>query len=394
MHVPVAIIGAGPSGSLLAWILRLRGIESIVLELRSREYVESRIRAGVLEQGTVDMLIKAGVGERLKKESMHHRGVCIGYKNEHYILDFEKLIGRSVTVYGQQEITKDLLGALAGENHNVIYEAPVTAIEDIETDQPTVRYTQDGVEKTLTADIVAGCDGFHGIARQSMPADILEGHDLEYPFAWLGILAEAPPSKEVALFSHHDRGFALLSMRSPEVSRLYLQCALDEKLEDWSDERIWDELDTRLGTPGWDLVRGKIIQKDVTPLRSFFSEPMHHGRLFLAGDASHIVPPTGAKGLNSAVADVSVLSSGLINHFEKDDESLLSQYSEIAIRRNWQVQRFSWGNTAMYHQYPDNNSFTRRMQEAQVEYLVSDEAPQIVYAQNHTGVPIEHWPDI
>jgi p-hydroxybenzoate 3-monooxygenase len=393
MHVPVAIIGAGPSGSLLAWILRRHGIESIVLESRSRDYVESRIRAGVLEQGTVDMLIKAGVGERLKKECMYHPGVCIGYKNEHHILNFDKLIGRGVTVYGQQEITKDLLAALAAEDHKVLYESPVTAIEDIEGDRPTVRYSHDGEDKELTADFVAGCDGFHGVARQSIPADILKVHDLVYPFGWLGVLAKAPPSKEVALFSHHDRGFALLSMRSPEVTRLYLQCEPDEELDEWSDDRIWDELDTRLGAPDWELARGKILQKDVAPLRSFFSEPMLHGRLFLAGDASHIVPPTGAKGLNSAVADVSVLSAGLIDHFEKGTDTLLTRYSDIAIRRNWQVQRFSWANTAMYHQYPGNNSFTRRMQEAQLEYLVSDEAPQIVYAQNHTGLPIEHWPE-
>ena len=313
------------------------------------------------------MLIKAGVGERLKKESMNHPGVCIGYKNQHFFLDFEKLIGRSVTVYGQQEITKDLLAALAAEEHNVLYESPVTAIEDIEGDRPIVRYTHEGEDKELTADFVAGCDGFHGVARQSIPADILKAHDLVYPFGWLGVLAKTPPSKEVALFSHHDRGFALLSMRSPEVTRLYLQCAPDEELDEWSDDRIWDELDTRLGTPGWELARGEILQKDVAPLRSFFSEPMHYGRLFLAGDASHIVPPTGAKGLNSAVADVSVLSAGLIDHFGKGSDALLTQYSEIAMRRNWQVQRFSWANTAMYHQFPGNNSFTRRMQEAQLE---------------------------
>ena len=283
MHVPVAIVGAGPSGSLLAWILRLRGIESIVLEARSREYVEQRIRAGVLEQGTVDMLIKAGIGDRLKKEHMYHRGVCIGYRNRHYMLDFEELIGRGVTVYGQQEITRDLLGALAKENHNVIYEAPVVAIEDIDSDRPTVRYEHNGRTHELTADIVAGCDGFHGASRKAMPADVLKAYETVYPFGWLGVLAEAPPSKEVALFSHHENGFALLSMRSPTISRLYLQCAPDEELSEWSDGRIWDELETRLGAPGWTLERGPVLQKEVTPLRSFFSEPMQHGRLFLAG---------------------------------------------------------------------------------------------------------------
>jgi p-hydroxybenzoate 3-monooxygenase len=393
MHVPVAIIGAGPSGSLLAWILRGKGIESIVLESRSREYVEGRIRAGVLEQGTVDMLVDSGAGERLKKECLAHRGVCIGYKNEHYDLDFQNLIGRGVTVYGQQEITKDLLAALDSENHNVLYEAPVTAIEGVETDRPTVRYTHEGVEHELTADFIAGCDGFHGVSRPTIPANILATHELVYPFGWLGVLAETSPSKEVALFSHNERGFALLSMRSDVLGRFYLQCAPDENLDEWSDDRIWDELDARLGAPNWELKRGKIIQKDVTQLRSFFSEPMQHGRLFLAGDAAHIVPPTGAKGLNSAVADISVLSAALINRINKDDEELLGQYSDIALRRNWQVQRFSWANTAMYHLFPGDNSFTRRMQEAQIENLVSDEGVQTVYAHAHTGLPIAHRPD-
>lgn len=394
MHVPVAIVGAGPAGSLLAWILRLRGIESIVIEARSREYVEGRIRAGVLEQGTVDLLIKAGVGARLQKEHMHHRGVCIGYRNEHHTLDFEELIGRGVTVYGQQEITRDLLAALADENHNVIYEAPVVAIEDIDSDRPKVRYERDGEVHEVTADIIAGCDGFHGASRQAMPADILKTYEMVYPFGWLGVLAEAPPSKDVALFSHHDNGFALLSMRSPSISRLYLQCAPDEDIANWSDDQIWDELDVRLGAPGWTLERGTILQKEVTPLRSFFSEPMQHGRLFLAGDAAHVVPPTGAKGLNSAVADVSVLSAALIDHFKKDDDVLLKRYSDVALERNWQVQRFSWANTAMYHQYPDRSAFDQRMAEAQLRYLVSDRTAQILYAENHTGLPIEYRPDI
>jgi len=394
MHVPVAIIGAGPSGSLLAWILRLRGIESIVLEARSQEYVESRIRAGVMEQNAVDLMIKTGIGERLKKECMRHSGVCIGYRNEHHNLNFDELIGRSVTVYGQQEVTKDLLGGLAAEGHTVLYDAPVSSIEGIEGDQPVVKYTHEGVEKELTADIVAGCDGFHGPSRQAIPAGILKSYDKVYPFGWLGVMANAPNSKDVALFSHHERGFALLSMRSPEVARLYLQCAPDEDLGEWSDDRIWDELDTRLGASDWTLQRGEITQKDVTPLRSFFSEPMSHGRLFLAGDASHIVPPTGAKGLNSAFADVSVLSAALIKHFKNDDSSILESYSEIALRRNRQVQRFSWSNTAMYHIFPDSNSFDRRMQEAQIEYLISDRTAQVAYAENHSGLPFEHWPEV
>lgn len=394
MHVPVVIVGAGPSGSLLAWILRQRGIESVVLERQSREYVESRIRAGVMEQNAVDLMIKAGVGERLKKECMYHKGVEIGLHNEHHFLDFEKLIGIGVTVYGQSEVTKDILGALAAEDHPVLYEAPVTEIEGIEGDRPTVRFTHNGEKKEITCDFVVGADGFHGPSRPSMPKDILKTYEKVYPYGWLGVMVKAPPSKEVALFSHHERGFALLSMRSPEVSRLYLQCKADEDLNEWSDDRIWEELDTRLGAPGWELTRGEIFQKDVTPLRSFFSTPMAHGRLFLCGDASHIVPPTGAKGLNAAFADVSVLSAGLIDHYTKDDDTILGRYAEVALERNLQCQRFSWSNTAKYHIHPDSNAFDRRMQVAELEYLVTDETAQISYAQQHTGLPFEYWPEL
>lgn len=394
MHVPVAIVGAGPSGSLLAWILRQRGIESIVLERQSREYVESRIRAGVMEKNAVDLVIKAGVGDRLQKECMYHPGVAIGVHNEHHFLDFEKLIGVGVTIYGQSELTKDLLAALAGVDHPVIYEAPVTAIEGIESDSPTVKYTHEGQEKELTCDFVVGADGFHGPSRPSIPSAVLRTYEKVYPYGWLGVLAKAPPSKDVALFAHHERGFALLSMRSPEISRLYLQCAPDENLDEWPDEKIWDELETRLGEPGWTLERGEIFQKDVTPLRSFFSAPMSHGRLFLCGDASHIVPPTGAKGLNAACADVSVLSAALIEHYKNEDSSILERYSEVALARNLQCQRFSSSNTAKYHIHPEANAFELRMQIAELEYLVSDETSQISYAQQHTGLPFDYWPDI
>ena len=394
MHVPVVIVGAGPSGSLLAWILRQRGIESIVLERKNREYVESRIRAGVMEQNAVDLMIKAGVGERLKKECMYHPGVVIGLHNEHHFLDFDRLIGVGVTIYGQSELTKDLLGALAAENHKVFYEAPATAIEGIEGDSPTVKYTHEGVDKEISCDFVIGADGFHGPSRHSIPAGALKTYENVYPYGWLGVLAKAPPSKEVALFSHHERGFALLSMRSPKISRLYLQCAPDEDLNEWPDERVWEELDTRLGAPGWELERGEIFQKDVTPLRSFFSQPMSHGRLFLCGDAAHIVPPTGAKGLNAAFADVSVLSAGLIEYFTRDDATILDRYAHVALARNLQCQRFSSGNTAKYHIHPDSNAFERRMQVAELEYLVSDETSQISYARQHTGLPFDYWPEL
>ena len=394
MHVPVAIVGAGPSGSLLAWILRQRGIESVVLERRSREYVEGRIRAGVMEQNAVELMIKAGIGERLKKESMFHPGVILGLNNEHHFLNFEKLIGIGVTVYGQSEVTKDLLAGLDSEGHNVLYEAPVTAIDGIEGDRATVSYTEAGAEKELTCDFVIGCDGFHGPSRQAIPAHAMTTHEKVYPFGWLGVMVNAAPSSDVALFAHHERGFALLSMRSPKVSRLYLQCKPDENLDEWPDDRIWEELDTRLGAPGFELGRGEIFQKDVTPLRSFFSDPMCHGRLFLCGDAAHIVPPTGAKGLNSAFADVSVMSAALIRHYTKNDDSILERYSEVALERNLQTQRFSWGNTSKYHIFPDSNAFDRRMQRAELEYLVSNETAQISYAQQHTGLPFEYWPEL
>ena len=394
MHVPVAIVGAGPSGSLLAWILRQRGIENVVLEARSRDYVEGRIRAGVMEQNAVDLMIRAGVGERLKKECMYHPGVIVGINNSHHFIDFEKLIGIGVTVYGQSEVTKDILAALDEAGHDVLYEAPVKSIEDHHSDRAKVVYTQDGIEKEITADFVVGADGYHGPARKSIPAEALKTHEKAYPLGWLGVMVKAPPSADVALFAHHDRGFALLSMRSPEISRLYLQCAADENLDEWPDDRVWEELDNRLGTPGWTLERGEIFQKDVTPLRSFFTETIQYGRLFLAGDAAHIVPPTGAKGLNSAFADISVLSAGLIQHFTREDSSILNSYAEVALQRNLQTQRFSWSNTSKYHIFPGTNSFDRRMQRAELEYLVSDETAQISYAKQHTGLPFAHWPEL
>lgn len=396
MHFPVAIIGAGPSGSLLAHLLHLRGIESIVLEAKSRDYVEGRIRAGVLEQGTVDLLVRAGLGERLMAERMVHKGIIAGFKGEQHFMDFEDLAGgRTISVYGQSEITKDLLARLEENKQHVIYEAPVTAVEDISGEKVLVRYAHEGQELELTADFVAGCDGYYGASRQAMPEDVLQVHEMIYPFGWLGIMADVPPSKEVAMFSHHKNGFALLSMRSPTVGRLYLQCALDENLDAWPDDRIWDELDVRLGaSESWKLIRGPITQKDVTPLRSFIAEPMQHGRLFLAGDAAHIVPPTGAKGLNSAVADISVLSAALIDFYKKGDETLLKKYSNVALRRNWQTQRFSWTNTNMFHVFPGSTSFQLRMQEAQVHQMVTYRSAGKVYAENHVGLPIEYAPDI
>ncbi|WP_164660220.1 4-hydroxybenzoate 3-monooxygenase [Tropicibacter sp. Alg240-R139] len=394
MHVPVAIIGAGPSGSLLAWILRQRGIESIVFENRSQAYVEGRIRAGVMEKNAVDLMIHAGIGDRLQKECMYQRGVEVGINNSHHFIDFEKLIGVGVTVYGQSEVTKDLLGALSNAGHNVLYETPVTGVSDHLGEEVTITYEEGGVEKTMTADFVVGADGYHGASRKSLPAGGIKMHENSYPLGWLGIMVKAPQSKPVAFFTYHDRGFALLSMRTPEVQRMYLQVSNDENLDEWSDDRIWDELDTRMGTEGWSLTRGEIFQKDLAPLRSFFCEEQRYGRLFLAGDAAHIVPPTGAKGLNSAFADVSVLSAGLIQHYTRNDSSILDQYSRLAVERNVQTQRFSWANTAKYHVFPGSNSFERRMQQAELEYLVTDEIAQTSYAKQHTGLPFAYWPEL
>ncbi|MEP2533225.1 4-hydroxybenzoate 3-monooxygenase [Shimia sp.] len=394
MHVPVAIIGAGPSGSLLAWILRQRGIESIVFENRSRAYVEGRIRAGVMEQNAVDLMVRSGIGDRLKRECMYQPGVEVGINNTHHFINFEKLIGIGVTVYGQSEVTKDLLAGLDGEGHNVLYETPVTGVSDHLGDKVTVTYEEGGVEKQMTADFVVGADGYHGASRKSLPEGAITMHEKTYPLGWLGVMVRAKQSKPVAFFTYHDRGFALLSMRTPDIQRLYLQVANDENLDEWSDDRIWEELDTRMGTEGWELTRGEIFQKDLAPLRSFFCEKQRYGNMFLAGDAAHIVPPTGAKGLNSAFADISVLSAGLIQHYTKDDSSILDQYSDLAVARNVQTQRFSWANTAKYHVFPGSNSFDRRMQQAELEYMVTNETAQISYAQQHTGLPFAHWPEL
>ena len=394
MHVPVVIVGAGPSGSLLAWILRRRGIESLVLERKSREYVESRIRAGVMEQTAVELMVRAGIGERLKKECMYQEGVLVGIQNQHHYIDFQKLIGVGVTVYGQSEVTKDLLGGLAAEGHNVIYEAPVSSIEGIDSDSPTVKYVENDVEKEVSCDFVLGCDGFHGPSRQAMPANILNTYEKVYPFGWLGVMVNGPQSADVAFFAYHERGFALHSMRTPEMQRFYLQCELDEDLSLWPDERIWDELKARLGAPGWELKRGDIFQKDVTPLRSFFSDPTAHGRLFLVGDASHIVPPTGAKGLNSAFADVERVVRGSDSAFYQG-----RRYDSESVCRCRLGQKHSNATLFLgqHRQVPHlsrHSPFERRMQQAEMEFMVSDETAQISYAKQHTGLPYAYWPEL
>ena len=380
MRTQVGIVGAGPAGLVLAHLLHLRGIESVVLESRSREYVESRIRAGVLEQGTVDLLTETGVGDRLRREGLVHEGIELQFEGERHRIHFTELTGgRSITVYGQQEVVKDLIAARLETGRPLLFEAEALAVD---ADSAVVRYRHDGAEHTLECDLVAGCDGFHGVCREAIPDGVLRETSREYPFGWLGILAEAAPSNEELIYAHHERGFALHSMRSPQLTRLYLQCRPDEPLEEWPDERIWEELRARLGLPGWTLNEGPIVEKGVTGMRSFVVEPMQHGRLYLAGDAAHIVPPTGAKGLNLAVADVRVLADAIA----EGDASQLERYSETALRRVWRAEHFSWWMTSMLHRLPGGDEFDARLQLSQLAYVCSSRAAATSLAENYVGL--------
>ena len=385
MRTQVAIIGAGPAGLLLAHLLYLRGIESVVLEARSQEYVENRVRAGVLEHQSVDILNAAGVGARMMKEGLFHHGIFLNFAGESHRIDFEELTGRAVMIYGQQEVVKDLIAARLAVRQPLYFDVDAVSVHDFETDSPRVRYKIDGKEQTLECDFIAGCDGFHGICRASIPASKLSVFERVYPFAWLGILAEMPPASEELIYANDDRGFALLSMRSPTVSRLYLQCTPDEAVENWSDSRIWDELRTRLHVqvPG-----GPVLQKSVTPMRSFVAEPMRFGRLFLAGDAAHIVPPTGAKGMNLAIADVQVLAQGLEGFYNKGLTEGLDTYSSACLNRVWKVQRFSWWMTSLLHRFDDETPFDHRRQLAELEYIVSSRAAAQSLAENYVGLPL------
>ncbi len=386
VRTQVGIVGAGPAGLLLGHLLHLEGIDSVIVEHRSREHVIERVRAGVLEQGTVDLMIGAGVGERLKREGMRHGGIYLCFEGRRHRIDFEELTGgRCITVYGQNEVVKDLIAARCASGRPLHFEVEEVRIADFES-QPRVTFR--GGE--IACDFIAGCDGSHGICRPSIPAGCVRAYEREYPFGWLGILAEAPPSSEELVYSLHERGFALFSMRSPSVTRLYLQCAPDEDLERWPDERVWDELIARLGTAdGWRPNRGPILQKGVTGMRSLVAEPMRHGRLFLAGDAAHIVPPTGAKGLNLAVADVCILSRALAAYYRDGRGDLLDSYSERCLRRVWKAQRFSWWMTSMLHRAPDGNAFDYRRQLAELDYVTSSRAAMITLAENYTGLPID-----
>jgi p-hydroxybenzoate 3-monooxygenase len=384
----VGIIGAGPAGLLLARLLETRGIESVVLEARTRDYVEARIRAGVLEQGTVSLLEEAGVAERLHREGLVHDGAEIAIAGRRVRIDFRGLTGKTVTVYGQTEITRDLIAARLASGGAIVWEAADVGIHDIETERPRLTYRHAGAECELTCDFVAGCDGFHGVSRTALPAAISQTFERVYPFGWLGILADVAPCSNELIYAHHDRGFALASMRSPTRSRYYIQCDLDEKIEDWPDDRIWQELGVRLASePPPRITTGPSIEKSIAPLRSFVSAPMQHGRLFLAGDAAHIVPPTGAKGLNLAASDVHYLSRALVRHYEKRDDSLLLAYGETALARVWKAERFSWWMTTLLHKLHAEASFEAQMQRAELDYLASSRAAQTALAENYVGLP-------
>lgn len=385
----VAIIGAGPAGLLLGRLLERRGIDTVILERRSPDYVLSRIRAGVIEPGAVELLEKAQVADRLHKEGLIHTGTELMFDGDRLRIDFAALTGRAVTVYGQTEVTRDLMDARSESGAVSIYEAEDVSLHDFDTDRPKVRYVQDGVTREIACDVIAGCDGFHGIARASLPEGALTTFERVYPFGWLGILTDRPPVAEELIYAHHARGFALCSMRSPTRSRYYVQVSSDEHVENWSDDRFWDELRRRLDPQTAErLETGPSIEKSIAPLRSFVAEPLRFGRLFLAGDAAHIVPPTGAKGLNLAASDVGYLADALLEFFHDRSSAGLDAYSARALARIWKAERFSWWMTSLLHLFPETDTFGRRIQRAEFDYLASSEAAQRVLAENYVGLPM------
>ena len=394
MRTQVGIVGAGPAGLVLSHLLHLEGIDSVVLEAHTREYVQERVRAGVLEQNTVDLLVQSGVGGRMQREGLIHQGIELRFQGREHRIDFRELTERAITIYAQGEVVKDLIDARLAADGKLIFEAANVSVHDFGSSlssnhKPSIRFHENGTLIELTCDFIAGCDGFHGVCRPSIPRGVLTAYERIYPFAWLGILAEAPPSSEELIYCYHDRGFALLSMRSPTLSRLYLQCAPEELIENWSDEKIWQELQTRLACPGWTLTEGPIVQKGIAGMRSFVVEPMQYGRLFLAGDAAHIVPPTGAKGLNLAVADVRVLARAIAAFYRSGDRSQLEHYSETCLRRVWKVQRFSWWMTSMLHRFDSDNAFDQRRQIGELDYVTSSRAASQSLAENYVGLPMD-----
>jgi p-hydroxybenzoate 3-monooxygenase len=392
MRIQVGIIGAGPAGLTLSHLLHLQGIDSIVLESRTQEYVEQRVRAGVLEQGTVDLMKQSGVGERLEREGLVHAGIELRFNRAGHRIDFADLTGgKTITIYAQHEVLKDLAAARRAAGGQLFYEAEAIRLHDVNSARPKIEFRSAGGQtETLECDFIAGCDGFHGICRGAIPAGALRIHERVYPFGWLGILAEVPPSAHELIYTYHERGFALLSMRSPQISRLYLQCDPEQDIANWSDDRIWGELRTRFATrDDWSLADGPIVQKGITSMRSFVAEPMRHGNLFLLGDAAHIVPPTGAKGLNLAIADVRVLTRALVDFYKYSDRKRLDRCSETCLRRVWKVQRFSWWMTSMLHCFPHEDTFAHNLHLAELDYVTGSRAASQALAENYVGLPFD-----
>ncbi len=388
MRTQVGIIGSGPAGLLLSQLLDLQGIESVVLERRSQAYVLSRVRAGVLEEGTVAMLRQAQAGERMDREGLVHEGLDIAIGDRRHRIDLKKHTGKTLMFYGQTELTKDLMDAREALNAQIVYEAKNVSIEDLDSKTPKLRYEKNDKKYEVVCDFIAGCDGFHGISRRSIPKTVLKTHEQVYPFGWLGILSETKPVSDEVIYVNNWHGFALCSMRSMTRSRYYIQCAFDEDLEKWTDDRFWDALRTRLPRDAAELLEvGPSIEKSIAPLRSFVAEPIQHGRLFLAGDAAHIVPPTGAKGLNLAASDVHYLSNALVTFYMDKDMGLLESYSHKCLKRVWQAERFSWWLTSILHRFPDQSSFNRSIQVAELDHLMESDAAQAAFAENYVGLP-------
>lgn len=387
MRTQVGIIGAGPAGLMLSHLLHRAGIESIIIENRSRDYIEHRIRAGLIEQWATDMLIETGVGERLKREGMFHDGNYLCFNGELHHIDFRRLVGKGICIYGQQEVVKDLVARRLADGAQILFEVDNVAVHDIDGKTPKIAFTHEGQAKQIVCDFIGGCDGFHGICRPSLPDGFLQIFEREYPFGWLGILSESPPPENELIYAYHERGFALYTMRSPSLARLYIQVAHNEDIANWPDARIWEELHIRLGGTRT-LQEGKMLQKGITPMRSFVCEPMQKGRLFLAGDAAHIVPPTGAKGMNLALADVRVLSRAIAEFYKSGKTEQLDGYSATCLNRVWKAQRFSWWMTQLFHRFPDEVPFDHRRQLAELDYVATSQAAATTLAENYTGLPI------
>ena len=388
MRTQVGIIGAGPAGLMLARLLHLQGIDSVVIENRSRDYIENRIRAGLIEHWAADLLVDVGVGARMQREGMLHWGINVGINGDLHRIDFKTLVNKRVTIYGQQEVVKDLVARRLEDGGQLLFEVDDVSVHDLSGKQPKIRFKYEGRPQEIDCDLIAGCDGFHGICRPSIPGGVLSVFERDYPFGWLGILSESPPPDHELVYSNTDRGFALYTMRSPTLARLYLQCGHDEDINNWPDNRIWDELHKRLGGSR-KLVEGKMLQKGITPMRSFVVEPMQHGRLFLAGDSAHIVPPTGAKGMNLAFADVMQLSRALEAFYKNKRNELLDNYSARCLRRVWYAQRFSWWMTQIMHRFPDESVFDHRRQLSDLDYITSSNAAATSLAEQYVGLPLD-----